>query len=65
MNRSPCSAKCLPVNKPDHDQPIPVARRAGTLDPAEAWLGAVVDVLRLGPLGLLSGLPRTANRLLL
>jgi len=53
----------MPVNQPN--RPIPVVGRAGTLDPAEAWLDAVIDVLMLGPMGLLSSLLRAVNRLLL
>jgi len=39
--------------------------RAVALGPAAAWLDAVIDVLMLGPLGLLSSLLRAVNRLLL
>ena len=47
MNRSARSATGVAVNSPD--QPMPVVRKPGTLDPVEVWLDARNEALLLRP----------------
>ena len=63
MSARPRSATSAAVNNPDRS--TLVVRQAVVLEPAAAWLDAALDVAALGPAGLLSGLLRAVNRLLL